>query len=62
MEKLLEHRAVYFLPTNDSLDSIYGNWGGGFIMLPKGLSGEELLALKKQTKAEKEECIKRGAE
>lgn len=56
-------REVFFPPSNDSqLDSIYGKWVGGKIMLPEGMSGEELLKICKQTDSERLECIKRGAE
>lgn len=56
-------REVFFPPSNDcQLDSIYGKWEGGKILLPEGMSGEELLKICKQTEAERRECIKRGAE
>lgn len=56
-------REVFFPPCEDSnLNSIYGKWDGGKILLPEGMSGEELLKICKQTEAERLECIKRGAE
>lgn len=67
-----KYRNVYFPPNDDDgLSSIYGKFKGGFLTLPEGLSGEELIkirnALKEEYKTHEkgndpiEECKKRGA-
>lgn len=61
---------VYFPSTDNSMDVIYGRWGGGYIMLPQGITGEELWSLRKSLSAEykiiernhEDEVIRRGAQ
>jgi hypothetical protein len=56
-------RLVYLEPCqDDALNKIYGESKLGFICLPDGVTGAELLLKNKQTDEEKKECIKRGAE
>jgi len=45
-----------------SLVAVYGVSTAGSALLPVGYSGAELLAMAKQTEAERAECRKRGAE
>jgi len=66
-----QYRKVYFPPVDDSLSIIYGKFKGGFLIIPKGLSGEELIKIRNNLKNEYkiyehkndslEECRKRGA-
>jgi len=63
-------RTVYFPAAKTSLDAIYGEWVGGYIVLPEGITGSELLTLRKSLSAEYRliekgtgelEIMKRGA-
>jgi len=67
-----EYTSVYFPPSTDEiLSSVYGKFDGGYLTLPKGMSGEKLLLIRKELEKEykkyegknsgMEECIKRGA-
>jgi len=61
---------TYVPPISNSSNSVYGKWTGGYITLPIGISGFELLSLRKSLSAEYRliekgtgelEIIKRGA-
>ena len=39
-----KYTEIYF-PSCNSLDNIYGNWAGGYIKLPKGMSGIEIMKI-----------------
>jgi hypothetical protein len=56
-----EYIKVFFAGQKTELDAVYGEWGGGWILLPAGKTGKEILSSSKATKAEIEECEKRGA-
>lgn len=65
------YRSVYFSSNeNDGLSHVGGIFKGGYLELPKGITGEELISIAKKLKAEydtltkgkaEEEIKKRGA-
>jgi hypothetical protein len=54
---------VTIRPGCSSIDAIYGaSPATGWIWMPVGETGQEIMARSKQSEADKRECIKRGAE
>lgn len=47
-----EYIDVWSEPGDEALGELYGKWPGGYIKLPKGIKGEELISIRKSLSAE----------
>ena len=53
-----KYRQVYFDKSDDNLSKIYGKFEGGYLTLPEGMAGSDLLEMRKKLQEEykKIEC------
>jgi len=47
-----EYIDVWSEPSCESLNDLYGKWPGGYIRLPKGITGEKLATIRKSLSAD----------